>query len=183
MDLFKIFDFFEISNLKSLGFQVFVSRGLILAFQNSQGSMNFTDTETATFARTVEVSCRPRILLVEDEQTMRDIVVPWLLQDGYDCREAADGRAAIDLLATGLRINLVLSNMLLPEVNGYTLLLHVKQQYPRIPFAYVTAISDAQVREQVMRDGANGYLNKPFTKKELLRLVRGVLGRPVSGVT
>jgi CheY-like chemotaxis protein len=135
--------------------------------------MNFVETEKRAFARTVEVSSHPRILLVEDEQTMRDIVVPWLLQDGYDCREAADGRAAIDLLATGLRINLVLSNMLLPEVDGYTFLLHVKQRYPRIPFAYVTAINDAQVREQVMRDGADGYLNKPFTKEQLLTLVRG----------
>jgi hypothetical protein len=48
----------------------------------------------------------PRVLLVEDEQRIRDIIVPWLFRDGFDCREAADGRAAMGLLAAGTRVNL-----------------------------------------------------------------------------
>jgi hypothetical protein len=45
----------------------------------------------------------PRVFLVEDEQRIRDIIVPWLFRDGFDCREAADGRAAMGLLAAGTR--------------------------------------------------------------------------------
>src|SRR5271165_3580770 len=127
--------------------------------------------ETGTLAKARPNPDLPRVLLVEDEQPIRDIIVPWLFRDGFDCREAADGRAAIKLLAAGTRINLVLSNLLLPLVDGFTLLLHVKQQYPRIPFAYVTAINDSQVREEVMRNGADGYLLKPFTEQEFLTLV------------
>lgn len=112
--------------------------------------------ETGTLAKARPHPDLPRVLLVEDEQPMRDIVVPWLFRDGFDCREAADGRAAMDLLAARTRINLVLSNLLLPLVDGFTLLLHVKQHYPRLPFAYVTAIRDSQVREEVMRNGADG---------------------------
>ena len=82
--------------------------------------------ETGTLAKARPNPDLPRVLLVEDEQPIRDIVVPWLFRDGFDCREAADGRAAIELLAAGTRINLVLSNLLLPLVDGYTLLLHVK---------------------------------------------------------
>ena len=134
--------------------------------------------ETGTLANARPNPDLPRVLLVEDEQPIRDIVVPWLFRDGFDCREAADGRAAIELLAAGTRINLVLSNLLLPLVDGYTLLLHVKQHYPRIPFAYVTAINDASVREQVMRHGADGYLLKPFTEQEFLALVRRTIGKP-----
>lgn len=63
----------------------------------------------------------PRVLLVEDEQPIRDIIVPWLFRDGFDRREAADGGAAIERLAAGTRINLVLSNLLLPLVDGLTL--------------------------------------------------------------
>jgi len=120
----------------------------------------------------------PRVLLVEDEQPIRDIVVPWLLRDGFDLREAADGRAAIDLLATGTRINLVLSNLLLPFVDGITLLLHVKQNYPRIPFAFITAVHDVQVRDAALKNGADGYLLKPFTEEQFLELVRGTIARP-----
>src|ERR1700674_4815377 len=83
-------------------------------------------TETETLSQTL-----PRILLVEDEKPLRDILVLCFLADGFDCREAADGQAAIDLLASGTRIDLVLSNMLLPKVDGYTLMQHVKQRYPR----------------------------------------------------
>jgi two-component system response regulator FlrC len=76
----------------------------------------------------------PRVLLVEDEKSIRDIIVPLLFSGGFDCREAETGQSAIDLLGSGVRINLVLSNLLLPEVDGFTLLLHVKQNYPKIPF-------------------------------------------------
>ena len=117
------------------------------------------------------------VLLVEDEKPIRDTIVSWLSADGFDCREAADGRAALDLLATGLRIDLVLSNMLLPEVDGLTLLRQVKQLYPRIPFVFLTAIHDAHLREVAMREGADGYLLKPCTLGEFLATVRGVLRR------
>jgi CheY-like chemotaxis protein len=118
----------------------------------------------------------PCILLVEDEKSVRDIIVPILSSAGFDCREAATGQSAIDLLESGVRINLVLSNLLLPEVDGFTLLLHVKQTYPRIPFVFVTAIQDAAVRNEVMRNGADGFLQKPFEGEQLLAIVRRVLG-------
>lgn len=119
-----------------------------------------------------------RVLLVEDEQAIRDIIVPWLFADEFDCREAADGRAGMDLLAGGIRINLVLSNILLPVVDGFALLTHVKQRYPRIPFAFVTAVLDIQVRDAAMERGADGYLLKPFTNEAFLTMVRDILGRP-----
>jgi len=134
-------------------------------------------TETDTISKTRPQLDRPRVLLVEDEQPIRDIIVPWLFKNGFDCREAADGRAAMDLLATGTRIDLILSNVLLPLVDGLTLLLEVKQRYPRLPFAFVTAINDSEVREVIMRNGADGYLLKPFTELEFLALVESTIGK------
>jgi len=103
--------------------------------------MTTVKTETGTLSKARPNPGLPRVLLVEDEQPIRDIIVPWLFRDGFDCREAADGRAAMELLAAATRINLALSNLLLPMVDGFTLLLHLKQRYPRIPFAFVTAIN------------------------------------------
>lgn len=135
-------------------------------------------TKTGTLPNTQTNRDLPRVLLVEDEQPIRDIIVPWLFRDGFDCREAADGRAAIELLATGIRIDLVLSNLLLPLVDGFTLLLHVKQRHPRIPFAFITAVHDSQVREAAIRDGADGFLLKPFTHEEFLAMIRNAIGKP-----
>lgn len=134
-----------------------------------------TETQRAIIA--TERSRLPRVLLAEREKEMRDILVPLLFRDGFDCREADDGRPAIDLLASGLRINLVLSCLLMPVVDGYTLLLHVKKHYPQIPFIFVTAINDARIRETVMQGGADDYLTKPFTWEQLLTTIRKVLGR------
>lgn len=118
---------------------------------------------------------RLRVLLVEDEQQIRDLVVPWLLEDGFDCREAADGRAAMHLLTSGTRVDLVLSNMLLPMVDGFTLLMEVKERLPRMSFAFVTAVDDEGLREEAMLKGADGYLLKPFSRDEFLDFIRRVI--------
>jgi CheY-like chemotaxis protein len=107
---------------------------------------------------------RRRILLVEDEKPIRDVVLLDLLYAGFDCREAASGECAIDLLGSGVKPDLVLSNLLLPEIDGLTLLLHVKRHHPQLPFVFMTAIRDVDFREVAMRNGADGFLlNATFT--------------------
>ena len=132
------------------------------------------EQETSAEAR-IQPNRFPRILLVEDEEIIRDVLVPILFSAGYDCREAADGRAAMDLLRSGVRINLVLSNFFLPEVDGFTLLLHVKKHYPRVQFVFVTAVWDVSLRLAAAREGAADYLLKPFTCEEFLATVQRVL--------
>ncbi len=137
-----------------------------------------TKLEIKPITTEYQSAVRPRVLLAEREKEIRDILVPWLLRAGFDCREAEDGQEAIGLLATGLRIDLVLSCLLMAPVDGYTLLLHVKKNHPRVPFAFVTGIMLPEVREFVLQNGADGYLIKPFTCEEFLTLVSGVLARP-----
>lgn len=54
-------------------------------------------------------------------------------------------------------------------------MLHVKRRHPRIPFVFVTAVHDTEVREDALRNGADGYLLEPFEREELLATVRRVL--------
>jgi CheY-like chemotaxis protein len=132
---------------------------------------NTAEARTRTVAEIQPHSECPRILLVEDSELIRELIVPWLFEDGFDCREAADGRAAMELLASGTRIDVVLSNLLLPVIDGFALFQHVKENYPQIPFAFVTGINDPQIRDETIRRGADGYLQKPFTKDEFLTFV------------
>jgi len=136
-----------------------------------------SETKTGSLVASKSNSNLPVVLLVEDEQPIRDIIVPWLFRNGLSCREAADGQAAIDLLASGARINLILSNLMLPMVDGFSLLLHVRERYPKIPFAFVTAVHDQEVLEEGVRRGAAGYLLKPFTEDEFLSFIDKVIGK------
>jgi DNA-binding response OmpR family regulator len=67
--------------------------------------------------------------------------------------------------------------MFLPTVDGWTLFLHVRKHYPKIPFAFVTAIDDSGVKDAALREGATDYLLKPFTCEEFLATVRRGLAR------
>src|SRR5579864_7229182 len=108
--------------------------------------MSTTQTEDEAIATTRDPL--PRVLVVEREKEVRDIVVPWLFRDGFDCREAAGGQAAVDLLATGIRIDLVLSNLILDAVDGITLLQYVKKNHACIPFAFLSTVHIDSVREE-----------------------------------
>jgi two-component system response regulator FlrC len=118
---------------------------------------------------------RPRILVVDREKPIRDIVVPWLFAAGFDCREAEWGQDALDLLKSGARVDLVLSCLLLEDVDGYSLLLYTKQNHPRIPFVFLTAVHDSELRDRIIRDGADGYVLKPCGAAELLAVIRSAL--------
>jgi CheY-like chemotaxis protein len=147
--------------------------------ENSEGNLahwiSSVKTESGTLSKGRIDPGRLRVLLVEDEQPIRDVVVRWLFEEGFDWREAADGRAAMGLLASGTKIDLVLSNMLLPVVDGFELLLQVKERYPHVPFAFVTAINVPELRDEAMLKGAAGYLLKPFSREQFLEFVRKVL--------
>jgi two-component system chemotaxis response regulator CheY len=139
-------------------------------------NFDYAQTETMVCATTAANRGRPRILVVDDYQFIRDLIVPILFSAGFDCREAANGRAAMDLLASGTRINLVLSNLLLPEVDGWMLFQHVKQNYSRIPFAFVTTVHNPWFREEAIKEHVDGFLLMPFEREELLKTVRMALG-------
>ena len=77
----------------------------------------------------------------------------------------------------------MLSNMLLPLVDGFTLLLEVKQRFPRIHFAFVTAVNDPEVRDDAMLRRADGYLLKPFSREEFLDFIRTVISTGPGALT
>ncbi|MFY9562566.1 MAG: HD domain-containing phosphohydrolase [Terriglobales bacterium] len=116
-----------------------------------------------------------RILVVDDEETIREIVSSMLEGAQFRTRQAASGVEAMALLESGEEFDLVLSDMLMAEMDGTALLERAKEKFPDVPVVMVTTVSDIQVALQALRHGAYDYLPKPFEREQLLATVRRAL--------
>ena len=116
-----------------------------------------------------------RILVVDDEETIREIVSSMLTHANYKCRQAASGLEAIALLDSGEEFELMLSDMMMPIMDGEALLAATKERFPDMPVVMVTAMHDISVALNSIRNGAYDYLLKPFDREQLLATVRRAL--------
>jgi len=122
----------------------------------------------------------PHILIVDDNQEMRDLVSRLLKKDGYRVSAAADGRAMKKVLADS-RISLILLDLMLPGDDGLTLCRELRAESD-IPIIMVTAKGDEIDRVLGLEMGADDYLAKPFSSRELLARTKAVLRRSQSMV-
>jgi len=116
-----------------------------------------------------------RILIVDDEETIREIVSQMLGGAHFQTRQAASGIEALSILESGDEFDLVLSDLMMAEMDGMALLEHSKERYPDMPIVMVTAVNDIQVALQALRHGAYDYVLKPFEREQLLHTVRRAL--------
>ena len=119
---------------------------------------------------------RQRILAVEDDPAIRRGIVDALRFAGYETLEAADA-AAGRRLAASAAIDLVLLDLVLPLGDGFEILREVRHLRPTLPVIILTARGDENDRVRGLRDGADDYVVKPFSVKELLARVEAVLRR------
>jgi putative nucleotidyltransferase with HDIG domain len=116
-----------------------------------------------------------RILVVDDEETIREIVSSMLTSAQFQTRQASSGKEALALLDSGEEFDLVLSDLMMAEMDGIALLERAKERFPAMPVVMVTAVHDIQVALQALRNGAYDYLLKPFEREQLLATVRRAL--------
>ena len=102
-----------------------------------------------------------RVLVVDDEVSVRKVMAAVLAQLGLPCETAAHADEALRILETH-RIDAVISDLQMPGMSGMEFLAKVKRSYPRIVFLMVTGVDDIQVGIQAMREGADDYLVKPL---------------------
>ncbi len=95
-----------------------------------------------------------------------------LNQAGYRTRPAASGMEALELLDCGEDFDLILTDMMMPEMDGIALLERIKERFPDVPVVMVTAVHDISVALAAIRNGAYDYLLKPFEREQLLLMVR-----------
>jgi putative nucleotidyltransferase with HDIG domain len=116
-----------------------------------------------------------RILVVDDEDSIREIVTSMLSSANYQCRQAASALEALALLDSGEEFELMLSDLMMAGMDGIGLLERTKERYPDMPVVMVTAVHDISVALTAIRNGAYDYLLKPFEREQLLNTVRRAL--------
>src|SRR5216117_52663 len=116
-----------------------------------------------------------RILIVDDEEPIRDFVSAMLNSANFVCTQAASGNEALALLDSGEEYELMLSDLMMPVMDGIALLEASKERYPDMPVIMVTAVHDISVALAAVRNGAYDYLLKPFEREQLLATVRRAL--------
>jgi putative nucleotidyltransferase with HDIG domain len=116
-----------------------------------------------------------RILVVDDEEAIREIVASMLTTAGYACKHAGSGIEALAVLTSGDEFELMLSDLMMADLDGIGLLERTKEKYPDMPVVMVTAVHDISVALAAIRNGAYDYLLKPFEREQLLNTVSRAL--------
>src|SRR5271166_3694528 len=107
-----------------------------------------------------------QILVVDDEEAIREVVSTMLESKGYRCTAVSNGRAAQEQVKRSTP-DLVLSDMIMPEMDGIKLLDWLREYDPEVPVIMVTAIHDISTALEAIRRGAYDYILKPFEKDQL----------------
>lgn len=124
-----------------------------------------------------------RILLIEDEDLIRDMVVVALEEEGYEVYTANNGRSALNMLQSPdfsrdkLTPDLIIMDLMLPEVNGLDICRLLRYQGDITPILVVSAKSSETDRVLGLEVGADDYLTKPFSMRELIARCRALLRR------
>ncbi len=115
-----------------------------------------------------------KILIVEDEEPISDLIRMNLVKAGYRCVCAFDGNEAADRISQE-RFDLILLDIMLPGMGGYELLSYIKTM--DTPVIFITAMGELEQRVHGLRAGADDYITKPFEIVEMLARVETVLRR------
>jgi two-component system cell cycle sensor histidine kinase/response regulator CckA len=117
------------------------------------------------------------ILLVEDEEGLRGLNARGLASRGYTVLEASNGIEAIELHAQHMgQIDLVVSDVVMPEMDGPTLLKELRSRDPNVKFIFVSGYAEDAFERNLPEDQQFAFLPKPFTLKQLVAAVKEITG-------
>ena len=140
--------------------------------------------ESTKYASAADIGKKNRILVVEDEELIREMLVLALEEEGYEVETAIDGRLAIEQLQNvDTNINelpafdLVILDLMLPQINGLDICRLVRHQGNPIPILMLSAKGSETDRVLGLEVGADDYLTKPFSMRELVARCRALLRR------
>jgi response regulator RpfG family c-di-GMP phosphodiesterase len=118
----------------------------------------------------------PQVLVVDDEPAIRAILSDLLVHEGFRVQTAGNGYEALDLLKHR-HVEIVISDMKMPEMGGMELLQHLAKQYPHIVTLVITGFSTVETAIESMKRGAFDYVMKPFNVDQLMRTVHRALAQ------
>ncbi len=119
-----------------------------------------------------------RVLVVDDEPDVRKVIKRILTQAGYDVIEAEDGEKAIEAINEGenpLLLDVIISDIRMPKINGVEAINYFQQQWPRVPLIVLTGFPDLEMAIGFLKKGVVDYLVKPVEKEKLTSAVAKAL--------
>lgn len=148
----------------------------------------FTRELTKSPPKVVEIGQMSRVLVVEDENLIREMLVMALEAEGFAIATAADGRTALTLLQNAestfgeFPFDLVILDLMLPQINGLDICRFLRHQGNPVPILILSAKGSETDRVLGLEVGADDYLTKPFSMRELIARCRALLRRQRLGV-
>ena len=109
---------------------------------------------------------KPRILVVDDEESIREFLDIMLRKEGYEVTCVEDGAKAQEMLKKK-SVDMIISDLQMPNVTGIELLKHVRESYPEMLFMLITAFGTTESAVEAMKMGAYDYITKPFKIDEV----------------
>ena len=117
-----------------------------------------------------------RVLVVDDESTLADLLSMALRYEGWDVRTAADGLGAVRT-ARDFKPDTVVLDIMLPDLDGLEVLRRLRAEAPEVPVLFLTAKDAVEDRVAGLTSGGDDYVTKPFSLEELVARLRGLLRR------
>lgn len=117
-----------------------------------------------------------RVLVVDDEPMVRDVLARYLARDGFEVQTAGDGEAALAAFEAD-RPDLILLDLMLPRIDGFEVFRRLRESGATSPVIMLTARGEVTDRIVGLQIGADDYVSKPFSPKEVVARVRAVLRR------
>jgi two-component system cell cycle sensor histidine kinase/response regulator CckA len=163
-------------------FRIFLPRHVAEARPTEQSSQVAGDSDAGAPAKPKQVeaakdlSGSATVLLVEDEDAVRMGGVRALASRGYDVHEAASGVEALEIFRElGGKVDIVVSDVVMPEMDGPTLLGELRRLQPDIKFIFVSGYAEDAFAKNLPADAKFGFLPKPFSLKQLATVVKDML--------
>jgi two-component system cell cycle sensor histidine kinase/response regulator CckA len=114
------------------------------------------------------------VLVVEDEDMVRTVAERALSRHGYTVLTASHGEEALEILGQGTQIDLLISDVVMPTMDGPTLVRHAREQFPNLPILFMSGYAEEQLRKSIHIDQV-AFLPKPFSVKQLAEAARDAL--------
>lgn len=115
-----------------------------------------------------------KVLIIEDERDVRDVMKFHLSENNYQIIEAENGQEGMELLKSGdnlVNVGVILCDIRMPKVNGIECIQYIRQEAPGIPIVVVTGFPDPQMAVSLLKEGVKDYLVKPVEKEKLVSTV------------
>ena len=122
-----------------------------------------------------------RLLLVEDERVLRQLVSQFLRRSGFEVAEAGDGPAAVERYDAEGPFDLILLDLNLPGFSGVEVCRQVRRSSPAQPVLICSAIVTDEAEGPLREMGVRGCLSKPYLPEDLIARIRAILGLPAPG--